>query len=215
MIGRQNKLNPPAISTLYTFLPSLAPSDTMTKITETLVTAHRSSVIWTLNDMLAKTSGEMGKMQEERYKRRQERSKSLGGMVEKESGRFTSTKGLERIEIPQSDITTHLSKDQIQQFELENNALIDHMESQLDTVLKAEKSLLEISQLQTELINHLATQTELTERLYDEAVGTVGEVGKANVQLKQARKRGEEGRLFLLIFLVGASFALLFLDWYS
>lgn len=103
----------------------------------------------------------------------------------------------------------------MQQFAQENNALLEHMESKLTSVLAAEKSLLEISAMQTELVRHLASQTEMTERLYDEAVGSVAEVGKANVQLKEARKRGEEGRLFLLIFLLGASFALLFLDWYA
>jgi syntaxin 18 len=89
------------------------------------------------------------------------------------------------------------------------------MESTLSSVLEAEKSLLEVSTLQTELIKNLAQQTELTDRLYEEAVGSVGEMGKANVQLKEAKRRGEEGRLFLLIFLIGASMALLFLDWYS
>ena len=58
-------------------------------------------------------------------------------------------------------------------------------------------------------------QTEITDRLYDEAVGSVGDVGQANEQLKKAKQRNQDGRMFLLIFLLGASMALLFLDWYS
>jgi syntaxin 18 len=89
------------------------------------------------------------------------------------------------------------------------------MQSQLDSVLSAEKSLLEISALQTELVRHLVQQTEMVEKLYDEAVGSVAEVGKANEQLKKAKQRGSEARFFLLVFLIGASMALLFLNWYA
>lgn len=89
------------------------------------------------------------------------------------------------------------------------------MNSTLNTVLRAEKSLLEISQLQSTLIAHLATQSEAIELLYDEAMGTVADLGRANDQLKKAKERGKEGRLYLVVFLVIASLTLLFLDWYS
>lgn len=88
------------------------------------------------------------------------------------------------------------------------------MSSTLSSVLSAEASLLEISQLQSELIRHLAQQTEMVEQLYEDAVGSVAEVKRANEQLTKARERGKDGRLFLLIFILGASFSLLFLDWY-
>jgi syntaxin 18 len=112
-------------------------------------------------------------------------------------------------------IEDQLSQEQLQQFESENNVLLEHMQSQLDSVLSAEKSLLEISALQTELVRHLVQQTEMVEKLYDEAVGSVAEVGKANEQLKKAKQRGSEARFFLLVFLIGASMALLFLNWYA
>lgn len=108
-----------------------------------------------------------------------------------------------------------LSQEQIRTFESENNALLEHMSSTLSSVLSAEASLLEISQLQSELIRHLAQQTEMVEQLYEDAVGSVAEVKRANEQLTKARERGKDGRLFLLIFILGASFSLLFLDWYA
>ena len=113
------------------------------------------------------------------------------------------------------DVDEELTPAQAQQFQLENNALLDHMSSTLTSVLAAEKSLLEVSAIQTELVRHLVQQTEVTDRLYDEAVGSVGDVRGANTQLKRAVERGKEGRMFLLMFLVGASLGLLFLDWYS
>jgi len=112
-------------------------------------------------------------------------------------------------------IESQLSPTQLQALESENSALLENMESTLTSVLSAERSLLEISSLQTELVKNLVQQTEITDRLYEEAVGSVGEMKKAGQQLVQAKKRGEEGRMFLLIFLIGASLALLFLDWYA
>lgn len=112
-------------------------------------------------------------------------------------------------------IESQLSAAQLQQFESENSTLLSNMQDQLDSVLAAEKSLLEVSALQTELVRHLVQQTELVDRLYDEAVGSVADVGNANVQLEKARERAKDSRLFLLVFLLGASMALLFLDWYS
>lgn len=104
---------------------------------------------------------------------------------------------------------------QMQQFSSENSALLTSMSSTLTTVLRAESSLLEISQLQSTLISHLATQGEMIDLLYDEAVGTVADLGRANEQLRKARERGREGRMWLVIFLGVATMALVFLDWYS
>ncbi|WVQ81398.1 hypothetical protein IAT38_003522 [Cryptococcus sp. DSM 104549] len=239
---------PPTLSTttLLSLLPSLAPL-APTNTYEPLISAHRASVIWTLNDFLAKLTTAVGDMQTERAKRREERGRTLGAGASSEAARmsaFGSSAGGRSIPdgvivnvddpalspVPSSDphlqslgvidpsappIESLLSPQQIQAFESENNALLEHMSSTLSSVLSAESSLLEISQLQSELVRHLAQQTEVVEQLYEDAVGSVGEIGRANEQLKKARERGKEGRLFLLIFLIGASLSLLFLDWYA
>jgi syntaxin 18 len=179
--------------------------------------------------MLAKLSAQQTVLQEERAKRRAERSRTLGGGAEREASQrqiidSAGTRG-PAVSVPptsfnivapdEAPIEQQLSAAQLQQFESENNALLDHMQNQLDSVLAAEKSLLEISNLQTELVKHLAMQTEITDKLYDEAIGSVAEMGKATQQLKKAKERSGEARLFLLIFLIGASMALLFLNWYA
>ncbi|WWD21290.1 hypothetical protein CI109_105774 [Kwoniella shandongensis] len=256
-------------TTLLSLLPSLAPL-VPNNTYEPLLTAHRASILWTLNDFLAKLTGTVGDMQEERAKRREERSKTLGAGASNEAARLVGSssagrepfhlpipKGAEGRKIPDGvvvavddpafspivgspdhhttastrggdgnvgmgiidpnspPIESQLSQEQIQAFESENNALLEHMSSTLSSVLSAESSLLEISQLQSELVRHLAQQTEVVEQLYEDAVGSVADVGRANEQLKKARERGKEGRLFLLIFLIGASLGLLFLDWYA
>lgn len=241
---RQNRTKPSTSSSLLsTFLPSLA-ADTSTGITpqqrSTILTAHHASILWSLNNTLLTLSDSVREMQEERGKIREERGKSLGGMVDKDFGggglrrRLGGDGGPVRLTVPTASFTKPgksstvetgsstqdpaaviLSEQQMQQFASENDTLLESMNSTLNTVLRAEKSLLEISQLQSTLIAHLATQSETIELLYDEAMGTVADLGRANDQLKKAKERGKEGRLYLVVFLVIASLTLLFLDWYS
>ncbi|KAL1411142.1 hypothetical protein Q8F55_002092 [Vanrija albida] len=222
--ARQAKTAPPA-SALFQLLPSLAPAPVDTA--QPLLTAHRASIIWTLTSLLAKLSATQADMQEERAKRREERSRTLGGGAAREIAglQVGADLGKRAGQVPpaalpivpddEAPIEQQLSAEQLQQFESENSTLLNEMESQLSSVLAAEKSLLEISAMQTELVRHLVQQTEITDRLYDEAVGSVAEMGKANQQLKKAKERSGEARLFLLVFLFGASFALLFLNWYA
>ena len=230
-----------ASSLLSHFLPSL---QTLTSSETTLtphqrssiLAAHHGAVIWFLNAELLKISERQREMQEERGRIRDERGRSLGGMVAKEvvsaNGDATRTSAPINLTIPYTprskpntaadeddddplDTALDLSPSQIQQFSSENNELLESMQTTLNTVLQAERSLLEISQLQTTLISHLASQTETIERLYEDANDAIGSVEQANAQLREAKRTGRDARFFLLVFLIGASMALLFLDWYS
>ncbi len=89
------------------------------------------------------------------------------------------------------------------------------MQSTLSTVLAAESSILEIAQLQSSLLAQLHAQSETVDRLYDDAVRTVGDVERANKELRKAKERSGEARVFLLFFLIMGSLTLLFLDWYK
>ncbi|XAO25036.1 hypothetical protein I312_103845 [Cryptococcus bacillisporus CA1280] len=235
-------------STFLSLLPSLASSSISNF--EPILSAHHASILWTLNEFLARLTGAVSDLQTERVKRREERSKTLGAGATLEAQQLGLVSHARKRSIPEGLITdvhdpafshtigkdfsdphlSHglgiidpsapaidqlLSQEQIRTFESENNALLEHMSSTLSSVLSAEASLLEISQLQSELIRHLAQQTEMVEQLYEDAVGSVAEVKRANQQLTKARERGKDGRLFLLIFILGASFSLLFLDWYA
>jgi syntaxin 18 len=206
-----------------------------------ILAAHHGAIIWFLNAELLKISERQREMQEERGKIRDERGKSLGGMVAKEvvssngdakgSNLWRTSNTPINLTIPYKPATTkspsetddplatdaslQLSQAQIQQFSSENTEMLESMQTTLNTVLQAERSLLEISQLQTTLISHLASQTETIERLYDDANDAIGSVEQANTQLKEAKRSGRDARFFLLVFLIGASMALLFLDWYS
>ena len=73
---------------------------------------------------------------------------------------------------------------------------------------------MDISALQMELIAHLTKQTEITDQLYEDAIATVAMVEKGNIQLKEAKRRAKDSRIYILVFLIGASFTLLFLHYY-
>lgn len=78
-----------------------------------------------------------------------------------------------------------------------------------------EKTLLEISALQNELMVQLTSQASLTDRLYDDAIEMTDSVEKGNKQLIRARKRHKSTTRYILVFLLIMSLLLLLLDaWY-
>lgn len=108
-----------------------------------------------------------------------------------------------------------LTQDQIQQFEAEESALLKATQGDLESLKLAESSLLEIASLQSQLAMHLTQQSELTDKLWEEAVGVSGRVEEGNVQLKKAKERNRESRVILLIFLLLSSGTIVFLDYFS
>lgn len=112
------------------------------------------------------------------------------------------------------DEELELTESQILQFETENANILRSVQDTLESVQQAEARLMDISNLQMELITHLTRQTELTEQLYEDAIATTSTVDKGNVQLREARRRAKDSRIFILVFLIGASLSLLFLHLY-
>lgn len=112
------------------------------------------------------------------------------------------------------DDEIELSESQILQFEKENSDILQNVQDKLESVQQAESRLMDISALQMELMTHLTRQTELTDQLYEDAIATTSMVDKGNIQLKEAKRRSKDSRLFILLFLIGASLSLLFLHYY-
>ena len=107
-----------------------------------------------------------------------------------------------------------LSSSQIQQFEAENANILHSVQDTLASVQQAESRLMDISALQMELVAHLTKQTEITDQLYEDAISTTETVEKGNLQLREARRRAKDSRLYILVFFIVASLALLFLHYY-
>ena len=230
------------------------------------VAAHHASITWYLSRRLAEASQAQKEIQEERVRRQQERTRTLGSGAAKEAalmghqssvpisfsdpehaqssasggwfGNASSnlasslaatigvnsswnetrssytTTPVEDTDEDDEDDYAELTASQIMQFEDENAAILRNVQDTLASVQQAESRLLEISQLQTELITHLTHQTELTDRLFEDAIATTSTMEKGNEQLREARRRGKDSRLYILVFLIGASLSLLFLHYY-
>jgi syntaxin 18 len=236
---------------LFSALKADSPSD--------FVAVHHSSITWYLSRRLAEASQAQKEMQEERTKRRLERTKTLGSGAAQEALSMSNyEQPLAKVQLGNSDIwldgasstlasglaTTlgatstnkplkstfsspaelaiplededeiELSPSQIQQFEVENADLLRSVQDTLLSVQQAESRLLDISTLQMELVTNLTRQTMLTDQLYEDAIASTSTVGKGNFQLREAKRRAKESRMFILFFLIGASLSLLFLHFY-
>ncbi|KAI5463449.1 hypothetical protein BGZ63DRAFT_352686 [Mariannaea sp. PMI_226] len=87
-----------------------------------------------------------------------------------------------------------LTEDQIQMFEEGNQDMIKHFEGDIVKVRTAQKSLLEISELQSLLVNNLATQSAHIEQLVTDSLSTAENVGGGNKELKKASQRPSTAR---------------------
>ena len=221
-------------------LPSRLTAQDSATIASEFLAAHNASITWYLNRRLSEVSQSQKEMQEERIKRQLERTRTLGstsnevrpsnafdplsGQPGRTGGWFGSAKASSSNPPPppplpysddeDSDEELELTQSQILQFEDENKALLRDAEDALAAVQQAESRLMEISALQMELVQHLTQQAEITDQLFEDAVQASQTVNTANAQLVRARQRQSDSRLYILVFLLGASAALLFLHNY-
>ncbi|KAL1845310.1 hypothetical protein VTK73DRAFT_701 [Phialemonium thermophilum] len=79
-------------------------------------------------------------------------------------------------------------------FERDNQDMLKHYETTLDKVRTAEKSLLEISELQTLLVNNLEMQSVHIDQLVADSFKTAENIGGGNTQLKKAAQRASPAR---------------------
>lgn len=214
----------------------LAPQGGSGTLSSEFLAAHNASVTWYLNRRLAEVSQTQKEMQEERIKRQLERTRTLGSAIADPlrplapkstaasgSGLWPRTSSTSTAKPPahvpsnsedSDDDEIELSQSQIQQFEEENATILREAQDALATVQQAESRLMEISALQMELVSHLTQQAEITDQLYEDAIEAGATVGAGNKQLVEARRRQKDSRLFILVFLLGATMALLFLHNY-
>ena len=220
-------------------LPSRLTAQDSATIASEFLAANNASITWYLNRRLSDVSQSQKEMQEERIKRQLERTRTLGStsnevrpstafdplsmQPRRTEGWFGSAKASSSNPPPpslpysddeDSDEELELTQSQILQFEDENKALLRDAEDALATVQQAESRLMEISALQMELVQHLTQQAEITDQLFEDAVQASQTVNMANAQLVRARQRQSNSRLYILVFLLGASAALLFLHNY-
>ncbi|ATZ56017.1 hypothetical protein BCIN_12g05560 [Botrytis cinerea B05.10] len=164
---------------------------------------HRDNVIWYLRQKLSECGKLQASMMEIRIMREVEKNKSnlaksrammpdLGSLGDSSSAKFTSSGDIHLEAQAQAQPQTsgpQLSSEQLQMLAEENHDMVKHYQSTLDQVKTAEKSLIEISELQTQLLNSVASQAEQIEILAEQSYQTTENVGGGNKELKRASER--------------------------
>lgn len=193
---------------------SKSPEHTAAEDRARTISAHRDSVLWLLRHRLQECVKTQQDMMEIRIMREMEKNRSIlakargldiassdsaASFVDQPSSSTTGQKGgssqaVHRDDVPSYDPTNDLSPEQIQMFERDNQDMLKHYESTLDQVRTAEKSLIEISELQTQLIDTLTTQSAGIEQLVADADATAGNVEGGNRQLTQATKKASPAK---------------------
>ncbi|KAI0546591.1 hypothetical protein F4679DRAFT_575398 [Xylaria curta] len=177
------------------------------------ISVHRDSVLWLLRHRLQECVKTQQDMMEIRLMREMEKNRSVLAKARGQdiaslhnaassieppgrtiNGRNESSQTLSRDREPSYDAANDLTPEQIQMFERDNQDMLKHYESTLDQVRTAEKSLLEISELQTQLINTLTTQSAGIEQLVADSDATAGNVQGGNRQLTQATKKASPAK---------------------
>ncbi|KAI0444286.1 hypothetical protein F4803DRAFT_560993 [Xylaria telfairii] len=177
------------------------------------ISTHRDSVLWLLRHHLQECVKTQQDMMEIRLMREMEKNRSVlakargqdvvsvhnaASLIEPPGStsewRNGSSQALPRDQAPSYDAANGLTPEQIQMFERDNQDMLKLYESTLDQVRAAEKSLLEISELQTQLIDTLTTQSAGIEQLVSDADATAGNVQGGNRQLTQATKKASPAK---------------------
>ncbi|KAF2125147.1 hypothetical protein P153DRAFT_370465 [Dothidotthia symphoricarpi CBS 119687] len=175
--------------------------------------AHRESVLWSLENQLVDCGRFQSSMMEIRLMREVEKSKSVlhktrvsmpstsnfGGTsatTNAGTGPAAYRGSTSHVQEETSEaVEKQLDPEQLQLFAQENQDMLKQYEDQLDKVRATEKSLTEISELQTTLANNLSIQSAHVDQLVQDSFSTTENVGSGNKELKRATERRSTARM--------------------
>ncbi|KNC53370.1 uncharacterized protein AMSG_08875 [Thecamonas trahens ATCC 50062] len=100
------------------------------------------------------------------------------------------------------------------QLAVENRALADEVATMVDQVREAERKMVHIHELHSVMASRLSEQAELIDALLHNASVSVANMETGNTELRKYRESSVSYRIYMLAFLIGASFTVLFLHWY-
>jgi syntaxin 18 len=205
-----------------------SPEEQLEEARQNTVNTHRESVIWYLRRKLEDATETQRGMMETRLEREIEKSKSalykvkgIPGFESRPSSHANDTSfsttnagassnAVAVAEDEQRSIEQSLSPEQLQLFAKENNDMLKHYEDTLDQVRTAEKSMVEISELQTTLAQNLEIQATRIDQLVEDSANTEQNVLSGNKQLKKA---SEAFRWAPLLFYVSCGLSAFLITW--
>ncbi|XP_065207833.1 syntaxin-18-like isoform X1 [Planococcus citri] len=108
-----------------------------------------------------------------------------------------------------------LTEEELQMFEVENEDLINELNSLKGEVKAIEKKVTHIAGLQGTFTEMVMNQDLDIQRIDTTLVGATENVQDANLELRKAVQNNASFRVYLLFFIMMLSFTLLFLNWYN
>lgn len=97
----------------------------------------------------------------------------------------------------------------------ENTSLFDELNGLLSEVGSIEKKVSSMAELQDLFTTEILQQDNKIQRIDNTVSGVSQNIQDANSQLRQAMQNNASLRIYLLVFILGLSFGLLFLNWYN
>ncbi|EMD85359.1 hypothetical protein COCC4DRAFT_179573 [Bipolaris maydis ATCC 48331] len=182
-----------------------SPEEEIEEAKANTIKAHRESIIWSLQKQLEECGQFQSNMMEIRLTREVEKSKSVlhktritapvmadydpakGGQGAEADYRGTASYSADE---GSTVIENQLDPEQLQLFAQENQDMLKQYEDQLDKIRATEKSLTEISELQSTLASNLSMQAAHIDQLVEDSLNTQENVGSGNKELKRATERG-------------------------
>jgi len=114
-----------------------------------------------------------------------------------------------------SDDEEEISPGEAQQLEMENERLIEHLNSLHSQVDQVTSKVVKISELQEIFSEKVLQQSSDIEHIHSQTVSTTENVKEGNEAVRQAIQNQASYRVIILFILLVFSFSLLFLDWYN
>ncbi|KAG0087004.1 hypothetical protein BGZ92_007692 [Podila epicladia] len=106
------------------------------------------------------------------------------------------------VEEEEDDFEQSLTAEERQMLEMENENIVQKLETELNQVRQIESSMLELSSLHSTIQEHLEIETQQTNRLHEEALTAIDHIAAGNDQLLKAGKRNDGTRKWILFFLI-------------
>lgn len=113
------------------------------------------------------------------------------------------------------DASLHLSATEREQLTVENTALLSRLRTDIDAARELERSVARVGVLQRVFASKMAEQAEQIDHVHAVMGDARAAVSRGNEELIVATAHGVDFRIFVLMFLITMSVALLFLDWYQ
>eukprot|EP00164_Ancoracysta_twista_P012504 GFYU01019645.1.p1 GENE.GFYU01019645.1~~GFYU01019645.1.p1 ORF type:complete len:295 (+),score=45.24 GFYU01019645.1:131-1015(+) len=183
------------------------------------VTAHRASMILSLNDKVAQINTVYDELRKERYSRALDDKdgilRSIPMQGQSAAAGMSLGNAAPKYGAIDTDLPSELSASEMKLLEEENDMLQNELNTMVDQVRQVEGRMVEISQLSHIFATKVLEQSQEIENIYNLAVQSTQNIEAGNKELDKAAKSGVGFRFMILFFLLFMSFALLVLDAYS